>query len=459
MKVAMLTAGLSKVRGGAVLLYNFARSLCLYHNIATHVFSLETDRVEPNKLLSILPPCPDQLKLEFVNVSVDNPFAPFWNRSFSYIKHTVGDVIEYTGTAGWNAMKPKALTSILSLRGTHKFGPPSSEITRLLYSLNGSFDIIYMGGWHAAYCTAVPFLRKHLISAYITHALSSAYIMHALLGPKIGMIEKPFSRKVRSLGSKSLLTSTCVFLLPHFDAVAVSTPYEYSYLRSMGLSNVYFVGEGIDLDFIKTNQEKYSQAAEAMRNDHVKYILYLGARTYEKGYYHALAALKKVANKMGVNNIRFIVIGRKEKRSRAPQNLLREALEAYRWLKQSGVIVEYNYCSELEKYAIISLSDILLLPSMAETIPLATLEAWALKKPYIGAYLPTIASIVEHDGDGGYLVDRNDIESITETILRLLTNRKEAELVGKRGYEKVVTTYNLHSVAERLIHLYKRFAS
>jgi hypothetical protein len=82
-------------------------------------------------------------------------------------------------------------------------------------------------------------------------------------------------------------------MLQGFDAITVSTPYEYSFLTSYGLNNVWFVGEGVNTEFIEGNKDKIRQKAIKIREDikSENVVTFIGFRDKYKGYYDFLKAV------------------------------------------------------------------------------------------------------------------------------------------------------------------------
>ena len=81
---------------------------------------------------------------------------------------------------------------------------------------------------------------------------------------------------------------------------------------------------------------------------------------------------------------------------------------------------------------------------------------------YMAAGLPVIASdfplwreIIERAG-AGLLVDPESPRQIAEAIEWILTNEKEAEQMGQRGREAVLSEYNWEKEEEKLLQLYDR---
>jgi glycosyltransferase involved in cell wall biosynthesis len=95
----------------------------------------------------------------------------------------------------------------------------------------------------------------------------------------------------------------------------------------------------------------------------------------------------------------------------------------------------------------------LVLPSKEETIPLVFLEAWSMKKPVIGAKSPTISSVIRYDGDGGILVDPDNVDELERALYSMLSEGKRTAY-GYRGYEKFISRYSMEVVGKKISRIY-----
>jgi glycosyltransferase involved in cell wall biosynthesis len=79
---------------------------------------------------------------------------------------------------------------------------------------------------------------------------------------------------------------------------------------------------------------------------------------------------------------------------------------------------------------------LLLLPSRAEGTPRIVLEAFCRGRAVVGGRVGGVPDLVE-DGVSGILVDPDDLDGIADAVVRLLSNRDEAERMGRGARERV----------------------
>jgi len=107
--------------------------------------------------------------------------------------------------------------------------------------------------------------------------------------------------------------------------------------------------------------------------------------------------------------------------------------------------------SEIWEY--LSASDIFVLPSISEGIPVAVMEAMAMELPVIASNITGLPEIIE-DGINGYLVPPKNPQALAEKIIDLYNNPKEIIAFGKAARKTIEEKFNLKtnvSTFERLL--------
>ena len=106
---------------------------------------------------------------------------------------------------------------------------------------------------------------------------------------------------------------------------------------------------------------------------------------------------------------------------------------------------------------LISLSDVIAMPSLWEGFPLTVLEAMNLKKPVVGTPAPGIPDVIT-DWETGFIVPFKNSEMLAEKIIELLKNMPLACKMGDRAWE-VCQNYDISNSIQRLDEIYRELVS
>jgi glycosyltransferase involved in cell wall biosynthesis len=103
-------------------------------------------------------------------------------------------------------------------------------------------------------------------------------------------------------------------------------------------------------------------------------------------------------------------------------------------------------------------ADAFVLPSRAEGISNALLEAMAVGLPVVASDVPGNADVVEHEVNG-LLVEVDDPGSLAAALLRLVDEPALRRRLGGEARRTVNTRYSIEHVAQRYVTLYRELVS
>ena len=151
-------------------------------------------------------------------------------------------------------------------------------------------------------------------------------------------------------------------------------------------------------------------------------LLFLGWLEWEKGIFELLAACQALSP---LYPFRLVIAGRGHAESDA------RALVAGSNL--AGVIEFAGWVQGEALDALLSASDIFILPSWAEGLPNAMIEAMAAKMAVVVSAVGNIPDMIT-DGHEALLVPPKDVQSLKQAIERLLVDKSFREELAKRGH-------------------------
>lgn len=207
-------------------------------------------------------------------------------------------------------------------------------------------------------------------------------------------------------------------------------------LRDYGLSEerVSLIYNGVDL-------QKYQIANPPAPVG--KTITVVGQLSEYKGHRHLFYAFREVVKNFA--SLKLIVVG---------DGILRKDLE--KLAQQFDLEKQIVFLGTRDDIpAIMSFTDIFVLPSLREGIPLAMLEAMAAAKPVIVTRVGGIPEIIT-DGENGLLVPSGDVPLLCSAIKSLLSDPLKARRLGERARELIEKKYTLDKTVQATEEMYRQ---
>ena len=114
--------------------------------------------------------------------------------------------------------------------------------------------------------------------------------------------------------------------------------------------------------------------------------------------------------------------------------------------------------SGADKWRAFAASDIFLLPSYYEGLPVALLEAMAAGCVPVASRIGSIPSVVR-DGENGFLIEPKNVSSLVEKLKFLLSETAVWENLRRNAQATIEKNYNLKDYIEKLESIYKELAT
>jgi colanic acid/amylovoran biosynthesis glycosyltransferase len=104
-------------------------------------------------------------------------------------------------------------------------------------------------------------------------------------------------------------------------------------------------------------------------------------------------------------------------------------------------------------------SRALVMPSFAENLPVAMMEALAMGRPVLGTYIAGVPELVENNVSG-WLVPAGNVDAIAQAIMRILNaSTDQLSRMGVAGAERARQLHDARKEAAKLKELFSRIAS
>ena len=207
------------------------------------------------------------------------------------------------------------------------------------------------------------------------------------------------------------------------------------------------LSSGVDIDDLRSQRPGPEQLA-AMRTSlglDGKFVVSMISRIDEnKGVREFARSAEQV--RRHVPNTAFLLVGpyatEGPEAARFVENLKRQP-ETVRYLGPRDDIP-----------AILSLSDLCVLPSYREGTPRVLIEAGAQQVPAVTTDVPGCRDVVR-DNWNGRLVPARDVGALADAITEILRDQDARTVMGRRSYQFVKETFDLPYVADAYAEIYR----
>ena len=216
------------------------------------------------------------------------------------------------------------------------------------------------------------------------------------------------------------------------DTIVALTGYWKEYFNGLGFENVAIVPNIVDSPVVQ--DRKY--------NDGKIHILYLGLITKAKGIYDLLDVINEYKTEFE-NKITLHVGGNGE--TTTIQNIIKEQ-------NLSDIVKFEGWVSGDKKVELLNNTDIFILPSYTEGLPISILEAMSYKLPVISTPVGGIPEVVK-DGENGFLITPGDKGALYNAIIKLVADKRLRVDMGEKSYKKVQPHFP-ENVSKELENIY-----
>lgn len=226
-------------------------------------------------------------------------------------------------------------------------------------------------------------------------------------------------------------------VLDKCDAIIVLSEFWRKYFKNeLGQTKVFIINNMVNR--LKTVNNK---------KDGTLHLLFLGLITEEKGIFDLLEVINQHKHEFKNNNFSLIIGGSgTETDLRRFKNYIKDnELQAY---------IDYRgWLSEKAKERAFADSNVFILPSYVEGLPISILEAMSNEMPIISTYIGGIPTIVT--AKNGILVNPGDKTAVWDAIKGYIDNNNLIYEHGKAS-GNIVKAFYPESVKEQLTSLYSQ---
>jgi glycosyltransferase involved in cell wall biosynthesis len=207
--------------------------------------------------------------------------------------------------------------------------------------------------------------------------------------------------------------------------------------------SLFFIhGVGVSLDeYNVVNKDSYLREQLGIKKNDVV-VTYIAELNNNKNHIFLLRNWKKILRYQ--SNVHCLIVGKGEKES-----------ELMKYVQQNNLKNIHFLGFRNDIPLILSVSDIITLLSFREGLPRCIMEAMASGKPLIVTNIRGSRDLVKHRKNG-FVVDLEDDQSLTESFIKLINDKKLREQMGQASL-KEIQHYNLKNVLHEMWKIYSRY--
>lgn len=332
--------------------------------------------------------------------------------------------------------------------------PESGPVSERIKALNVKVEIIplksinfpFLLGYLRTVWQLTQFVRRNKIDLVVCNVEPSNQI--GLPAARLNRI--PIVCHLRSLNYSVRYFSGALL---HFPDVLIANSYAtaecYSpYIRKR--QNVVVVHNGVDLNEFSPRGRNLSIRKEYGIDENT-FLIGVVARISRSQksqdlFIRAMAEVVKVCP-----NVCALIVG--DTKIDQSEDYLEELKLMVNQLGLKDNVIFTGFVSDMrELYAAL---DLLVMPSKVEPFGRPFIEAMAMEKPVVGTRAGGAVEIVDH-GVTGILVPPNDVKAMSESIIKLVTDKKAAEEMGKAGRLRVERLFSVEENMKKTEEIYWR---
>ena len=293
----------------------------------------------------------------------------------------------------------------------------------------GNFDIIHAHDWLVAYSA------KTLKTSYNIPLVST---IHATEAGRNGGIREEQQKYINDTEWMLTYESSEVIVNSNYMKSELQRlfglPFEKINVVPNGVNPSNFVYNEVDYDF----RRQYAM-------DNEKIILFMGRLVYEKGVQHLIGAMPKILEHY--HDAKLVIAGK--------GGMLGELQSEVNSLGLGNKVYFAGHLSSKQVQKMYKCADIAVFPSTYEPFGIVAIEAMLSGVPTVVTDIGGLNEIVEH-GVTGMKSYAGNSNSLADSILALLFDKKLCDTVVKNAKQKVKTTYNWTKIAQDTHFTYQK---
>jgi len=281
----------------------------------------------------------------------------------------------------------------------------------------------------------------HVHGLYVSTIIIAILAKRSIKVPVIAKILRGGSLgDIGRLKAKPLGTQILALVRKHIDNFVVISEEIREELVNEGLSadKCHYIPNGVDIDRYKPlNAAEKKQKRQDFGIPDAPTVIFAGRLEAEKRVGQLLESWKTIAKEFP--EARLVIVGDGSRR----QFLESQSVPRVSFLGMINNVSEW-----------LQVSDVYVLPSVAEGLSNSLLEAMASGLPTIVTAVGDAPDLIR-TGENGWCIQPDDVPALTEALTEALGSLEQIRVYGERNRERVLRDYQLQVTAKKLRALYE----
>ena len=218
---------------------------------------------------------------------------------------------------------------------------------------------------------------------------------------------------------------------------------------------MHIINLGFDLENFQENELNRTQFRNEfnLENDHIA-IGIVGRLTHIKDHNFFVDAAKNVISSTS-KSLKFFIIGDGEERENIESYIRSLEMSFSKHDCKTNLNALFQFLSwRKDMDCVYAGLDIVALTSKNEGTPVTLIEAQAASKTVISTDVGGVKDILIPN-ISGYVPAKDDLDSFSENLLKLIENDEERIIMGKKGYEFVNSNFSYKRLVNDIKNLYQ----
>ena len=235
------------------------------------------------------------------------------------------------------------------------------------------------------------------------------------------------------------------FIINQASNVIVANEYEKKiFLEFCDESKISIIKNGIDLNELNLSDVNFSKKYGITE----EIILFLGRFHEVKGIDTLLESINLIKNNPTFKKYKIVLMG-------VDFGFESKMFELIKKFNLSDQVIVIKNPPRLDVLSAYSQSKFLVLPSKWELSPLTPLEGFAFKKTVISTTAHGIPFTIQNN-ENCILVEPDNPNLLSESILELMNDEKKCERLGISGYQTILKTCNSENMVKNILTMYEQ---